>query len=363
MPISNFLYDRKYATGKDAYNAVEANYRLPRDFRDELIDRGLYYTDESEKKRRELNNTFAGYIPEKFDDYYYAKASMMPLEDEVFYDTTNNNDIIDPDSGEKGYPAYIYNAVLLAEDKDSSLRYAPYARYNDKGWLSGNDYPFFVDYYIECKILYVDGDLYAIIGVSESYDVEKSFDTFERPFYVILAEKENITTFVDGKYYPYGAIGNEGWRFEMHPNTTEHPYTSYTPANYPVRRVERVDAETVNKVAAELQSGILSENVKMHFEKAVESEKEEAKVCEYVFNAVGSGNTPVEGVIINICNDDKCMPLTTGPDGQAVFTGDPAEYHIEIARVPKKWQIAGESEFDAGIGSQTFTIELVEKAE
>ena len=363
VPISNFLYNRKYATGKGAYKAVEANYKLPRDFRDELISRGLYLTDEAETQRRELNNKFAGYIPDKFDEYYYAKATMMPIGDDTFYDTPNNKEILDPDSAEKRYPAYIYNAVLLAKDKHDSLSYVPFARYNDTGWLSGKDYPFFEDYYIECKILYVDGDLYAVIGVSESYDVEKSFETFDRPFYVILAEKENITTFVDGKYYPYGAIGNEGWRFEMHPNTTEHPYTSYTPANYPVRKVDRVDAETVNKVAAELQNGILSENARMHFEKSADPGKEGAKVSEYVFNAVGTGNTPVEGVIINVCTDDKCMPLTTGPDGKAVFTGDPAKYHIEIVRTPKKWQVAGESEFDAGEGSQTFTIELAEKAE
>ncbi|MBO4415660.1 MAG: hypothetical protein J5824_06735 [Lachnospiraceae bacterium] len=378
VPISNYLYDRKYGTGKGAYKAAEENYRLPGEFRDELVSRGLYYNGDAATVRRDLNSRFAGYISTKFEEYYYAEGTIMPLTDETFYDTPDHNVILDPDSDTTGYPAYIYNAVLVQKDKNDALKYYPFARYDDKGWLIGNDYPFFKDYYIECKIMYVDGDIYAVIGVSESYDIGKLYDTFERPFYLILAEKDDITTFVDGKYYPYGAIGNEGSSFEMHPNTTEHPYTSNSPANYPVRKVDRVDAETINKVAAELQNGILKETVEYHFEKVSASEKEEYAaaekneaagtddndpgVCEYVFYAYGPEEEPIEGVIINICNNDKCIPITTDADGSAVFTGEPEEYHVQVARAPKGWQTVGGNEFYTGLRSQEFVV-LFKKTE
>ena len=252
VPISNFLYDRKYNSGKGAYKAVEENFRSPSDFRVELAARGLYYDDEADMLRNKMNSKFAGFTPGRFEEYYYAKATMMPIEKDTFYDTLNNKEILDPDDENSGYPAYIYNAVLVTDEDTGKLKYAPFARYDDAGWLNGNDYPFFTDHYVECKILYVDGDIYAVIGVSESYDISKNYDTFERPFYMILSEKENITTFIDGKYYPYGAIGNEGDKLVMHANTTEHPYSSYVPANYPVKVVDRLDIDAINKAAGEL---------------------------------------------------------------------------------------------------------------
>ncbi|MCR5324145.1 MAG: hypothetical protein K6E85_12835 [Lachnospiraceae bacterium] len=386
VPISNFLYDRKYGTGKGAYSVAEEEYKLPSQFRNELIGRGLYSTDESNLLRNELNSKFAGYIPGRFDEYYYADATMMALEDETFYDTTNNAVIPDPGKDTRGYPAYIYNAVLLRRDEADTLQYFPYARYDDKLYLTGNDYPFFNDFYVECKILYVDGDIYAIIGVAESYDIEKSYDTFDRPYYMILAEKESITTFVDGKYYPYGAIGNEGWQFEMHPNTTEHLYSSYTPANYPVKKVDRLDVSAINKAAEELQNGILKDSASAHFAKknnvptaedpdptsipgysegSSDAENDNniiSDVCEYTFYANASDGEAIEGVIINMCTDEKCIPITTDANGMAVFSGPPDEYHVQIVRVPRKWKLSGGSEFYTGSVSQTFRL-IFEQAE
>ena len=50
----------------------------------------------------------------------------------------------------------------------------------------------------------------------------------------------------------------------------------------------------------------------------------------------------VEGVVINFCTDTACTPVTSGEDGTAVFTGPPANYHVQIVRIPAGWKLAQE---------------------
>ena len=65
-----------------------------------------------------------------------------------------------------------------------------------------------------------------------------------------------------------------------------------------------------------------------------------------IFFTDGQGN-PVEGVIVNFCTDEVCVPVTSDADGIAEFTGDADEYHLQVIKVPEG------SEFDR---SQEFTI-------
>jgi hypothetical protein len=60
----------------------------------------------------------------------------------------------------------------------------------------------------------------------------------------------------------------------MLPNTREQSF-GYPgkPVNYPVRVVERVDLAAINRVAAELQEGILRESVEVYSAKKSEEQR------------------------------------------------------------------------------------------
>lgn len=262
--IGNKLYDTKYNSGKDVYKVNESEYKTPSDFRDDLASRGLFFDEKDEDLMSKLNGRFTGDTSGKWAKYYYSEASMMPLTKEDFADNVDYNVIL-PTNGTDKYPAYIYNSILVLPEEGGTMQYAPLARYEAHTSVSQpvQNYPYFADCYVECKILYVDGKMYAIIGVDESYRLGKAFDTFDRPFYVILSETEDITTYYEGKFYPSGAIRNAGGGdFEFRPNTIEMEYgKDMVPNNYPVRVVEHLDRETIDAVARELQQGMLKDAI------------------------------------------------------------------------------------------------------
>lgn len=269
VPISNYMYSMKYENGKNAYSLTSDEYKTPKDFKIELENRGFIYNSEDILSR--LNGKY-GNNNKNLSKYYYEEASLMPLFTKLDYfsDTKDYNDIITFNSNVKA-PGYVYNTILYLSDKNDVLQYAPISRYDGDTYLTGNFYPFYQDYYIECKVLYVDEDIYAIIGVGQSYDIEKYFgdkkkdyNTFYTyPYNMILSEKDSITTFVDDKYYPDGAIENNGGRFEMVPNTNKRDWSEF----YSVRKVDKLDVYTINEIAKELQNGILKDSIEYHFNK------------------------------------------------------------------------------------------------
>ena len=251
VPLSNLSFDMKYRWNSRSYSVKEEDYKTAEEFREELSQRGLLFGEDDEKLLQRLNEKY-GYIPDRIKYYYYTEATMMALSNETFYDTIANKTIIDADSSLRA-PYYVYNAILTKPSPGEKFQYAPIGRYDQQNYLSDNFCPFFEDSYVECKIMYVDGDLYAIIGVSEGYYIGKNFDIYDKPYYMILTEKDEITTYADGKYCPNGAIENEGWQFTMAPNTTAKFWVKY----YPVRKVDRLDVDAINAVAEELQNGVL----------------------------------------------------------------------------------------------------------
>lgn len=269
IPISNYMYTLKYETGKNAYSLNYDEYKTPKDFERELDKRGFIYNSEFDLTR--LNGKYKNRVNSS-PKYYYEKASVMPLFTKLSYfsDTKDYNDIITFDSNIK-YPAYIYNTILYLYAKNESLQYAPISRYDGHTSLTDTFYPFYQDYYIECKILYVDNDMYAIIGVGQSYDIEEFFSKknesyspfYTYPYNMIISEKKSITTFVNNKYYPDGAILNKGGKFEMVPNTNKREWDE----PYVIREVEKLDIVTLNNIAEELQNGILKESIEYHFNK------------------------------------------------------------------------------------------------
>lgn len=256
VAIDNLAYDWKYNRGEGAYAAKAENYRSPEEFFEELESRGLLFEKADEVLLERLNQKY-GVIKEELCKYYYTPGDMMALSDPCFYDTFKGKKVVDRDAEyTEAAPYYLYNAILTLPDGDEKLRYAPIARYDEQNSLSDNHFPYFKDCYIECKIFYVDGEIYALIGVSENYHLGKNFDIYDKPYYVILSEKDTITTYVDGKYCPNGAIQNQGWRFEMVPNTAKKSWA----INYRVRKVDRLDVDAINTVAAQIQQEYLSES-------------------------------------------------------------------------------------------------------
>ena len=262
MAIANLLYDAKYNTGKGSYAAKAETYRLPGEFYAELANRDLLFDEATDGELLDrLNEKYAFSEHSKY--YFYTEGAMMAMGQSTFYDTINNKALVSKGSEGKA-PYYVYNAILTMPSESEKLQYAPIARYDEQNYLSDNFCPFFEDCYVECKILYVDGDLYAIIGVSQSYDLKPESSMPEEPFVCILSEKESITTYVDGKYYPNGSIEDQGNSFEMRQNTKNR---STIFPNYPVRVVERLDRETINAVAAQLRDGLLKDKIDAHWSK------------------------------------------------------------------------------------------------
>ena len=221
VPISNLLYHLKYDTGRGAYSVSSEDYKSPEDFYQELSDRGLLFGEEDNELLNGLNQKFPEYRDYK-NAYFYSEATMMAFGGGTFYDSVTDKDFVTPESTQKA-PIYIYNAILMQPEQNGKLQFGPFARYSEQTYLNSNECPFFRDCYIECKILYVDGDLYAIIG----------------------------------------GVENMGGQFNMARNTEKKSWVS----NYPVRKVDKLDVDTINAVAEELQNGILRDAIENHWAK------------------------------------------------------------------------------------------------
>ena len=79
--------------------------------------------------------------------------------------------------------------------------------------------------------------------------------------------------------------------------------------------------------------------------------------CTYTVYAYDyMDGSDLEGVVINFCTDTTCTPVTTSEAGEAVFTGPPARYHVQVVKIPEGWQLAAEEEWTAEPYGQTFYL-------
>ena len=262
VQIDNWLYNREYRTAPGGYHKDEADYIKPSVFFWELGDRGLLAGEKNYPLIQKMNEKYA---PQSvlYPKDYYPPARMSALSKSTFYDQIGMCEAISPESDVKA-PVYVYHAILAIPEEGGRLQYIPASRFKEQGYIKGNFAPVFQDYYLECKIMFADGDIYAVIGSEESFDIEKSFegtnDKEARPYQMILTEKDTITTYAEEQYCPNGSIGMEYGNFEMLPNTAK-PFCGKA---YPLRKVERLDADTINRVAEELQNGVLKESIEYH---------------------------------------------------------------------------------------------------
>ena len=253
-----------YKDGKDAHAADPSTFIKPEDFVKELQQRGLYFEATDEGLLRKLNSPYQENIDKHGTSDYYSKASIkrLALEDEIS-DRVYNDRFEDdnsyrctPDEDIKA-PGYYYNSILILPKGEDKLRYAAIGRYLYQTRGSNKTNPYKEDYYIECKIFCLDSKIYALIGLGESEIVDKAVEGYRKPYYIVLAEENHITTYLKGVYYPYGSLEHHYYEVEVHPNVID----GIKDNRYPVRKVERVDIDTINRYCRELQEGILKKSI------------------------------------------------------------------------------------------------------
>ena len=86
------------------------------------------------------------------------------------------------------------------------------------------------------------------------------------------------------------------------------------------------------------------------------------KESSYTVSCRVEDGTPVAGVMINFCTDTACSPVISGEDGNAVFTGAPEEYHVQIVKIPAGWELVGEAEWTTEAESQSYRVTFREAA-
>ena len=263
VPISNALYDLKYNYSPDSRTVSE--YKTAKDFEKELEKRGLLNNDNTARLVQQLNKK---YEPSSLNSsqYYYEEPKLMAISDNTVYTESTNAKAITFDSTTTA-PIYMYNALLVKTSVNENLQYMPVSRNGYFKYANGNFYPFYEDYYIDLRIFYADGDIYAMVGPDGSYAATKNYHVGlgeSYPFSKILAERDTVTTFVDGKYYPNGAIEDRYSSFTFRFNTNQQNFVSI----FPVVKVDELNIISINKKTKKMQDGELKGDIDSFFSSA-----------------------------------------------------------------------------------------------
>lgn len=73
----------------------------------------------------------------------------------------------------------------------------------------------------------------------------------------------------------------------------------------------------------------------------------------------GSDNSPIEGIIIQFCDDENCkLPLVTGTDGKVTAEYEESEYHITITEA-EGYTYEAEYYFEDGATEITISLDPV----
>lgn len=71
---------------------------------------------------------------------------------------------------------------------------------------------------------------------------------------------------------------------------------------------------------------------------------------------------PVSGVKVTICDDDHCVPCTSGADGGVLFSGKPGKYRVTVLSAPAPYTFDRTAEYDVEIPGDTVTLTLEQPA-
>lgn len=75
---------------------------------------------------------------------------------------------------------------------------------------------------------------------------------------------------------------------------------------------------------------------------------DKAEVTEFVVKVIDESGSPVEGVAIQVCDDDLCSVVMTDSRGKAKISPEADSYQIHVLKVPEGY---------AGI-SEEFTVSM-----
>ena len=78
--------------------------------------------------------------------------------------------------------------------------------------------------------------------------------------------------------------------------------------------------------------------------------------CEYTFFALDENGQGIEGLVINLCTEDSCTPITTNEDGYAGFVGLPGNYHVQLVKVPAGLSVRNSADWYTEPYPQTFWV-------
>ena len=68
----------------------------------------------------------------------------------------------------------------------------------------------------------------------------------------------------------------------------------------------------------------------------------------YTLDVIDQYNRPVPGVMVSFCTDAACQAETSDENGVVTFTGEPADYHVQVLRVPKGYSFDPDFELRTG---------------
>ena len=82
-------------------------------------------------------------------------------------------------------------------------------------------------------------------------------------------------------------------------------------------------------------------------ESAEEEGETEEIASELTYNVyvVDDAGNPVEGVIVNFCTDEQCVPMTTDAEGHIAYTGAPYAYHLQMLKAPEGYTVDKTAEY------------------
>ena len=83
---------------------------------------------------------------------------------------------------------------------------------------------------------------------------------------------------------------------------------------------------------------------------------EEPALCTYTVHCRSEAGDALEGVMLNFCTDSACSPVFSGASGEAVFSGAPDRYHVQVVRIPEGWELDGAAEWITEPCDQVFRI-------
>lgn len=82
--------------------------------------------------------------------------------------------------------------------------------------------------------------------------------------------------------------------------------------------------------------------------------------ADYTITVSDQNGDPVAGAVVNICTDTTCEPQTADENGFIYYSGEMANYHLEVIRVPDGYDIGDDADLYTGEETQ-FVIQVVKE--